>query len=326
MILCPEQDWQAVVDHLQAAKHVLIVAHQSPDADTIGSQLALFDALQTMGLQVGMCNKDAVPRICRYLPHAELIQQLKYPALASVDTIVAVDAGSKARLGFPDDFFVGKTLINIDHHASNPMYGEVNVVNADYCATGAMIFDLIQHLNQPISKASAAAIYAAVLTDTASFHLDRVDAAVHKMVAELIEAGADPAVAAEEIYDKQPLARLNLLTRSLQTLVIEHEGRSAWMYVDQTMLDETQADLEDSEGFIDLARSVDGVEVVVFVRPESANRWKASFRGKMNRDVGAVAAKLHGGGHKYAAGCAVTGSLAEVYAKIHAVVDDVFSS
>jgi len=326
MILMPDQDWKQVVQHLKVAKHVLIVAHQCPDADTLGSQLALFDTLQSMGVRVGMCNHDKVPRICGYLPNVEHIFIGTYPDLSDVDTIVAVDAGAKSRLGFADAFFAGKTVINIDHHASNPLYGDINVVNAGYCATGAMVFDLIQHLGQVLSKDSAIPIYAAILTDTASFHLDRVTADVHRMTAELIEAGAEPAVAAEEIYDKQPLSRLNLLTLSLQTLAIKHHGKSAWMHVDKAMLTTTQAQLEDTEGFIDVSRSIDGVEVVVFIRPESAGRWKVSFRGKSGRDVGAVASMLRGGGHKYASGCAVSGPLSEVYAKVNAVVDAVFSS
>jgi phosphoesterase RecJ-like protein len=325
MILFPREDWSAVVTQLKSAKHVMLTTHCNSDADGIGSELAMYHTLQAMGIQVSMLNCDVVPRICQYLHGSEQIQVGANPDVSGIDTIVALDAGAKSRLGFSDDVFAGKTLINIDHHASNPDYGDINVVNADYCATGAMVFDLIQHLEQSLSKPSAEAIYAAILTDTASFHLDRVNADVHRMTAELIEAGAEPAVAAEAIYNSQPLARLELLTQALQTLSIGDDGRSAWMHVTQDMLDSTGADHEDTEGFIDVSRTIEGVEVVVFIRPEKGNRWKVSFRGKVGKDVGAVAASLGGGGHKYAAGCAVSGSLEEVYAKVRHVVGDVFS-
>ncbi|MDQ6990070.1 MAG: bifunctional oligoribonuclease/PAP phosphatase NrnA [Mariprofundaceae bacterium] len=325
MILLPQQTWQAVVTQLQSAKKVMIVSHQSPDADTIGSQLALFDALQNMGIAVRMCNSDHVPRICRYLPCSAQIEVGKSPDVSDIDTMIAVDAGAKSRLGFDAAFFEGKTLINIDHHASNPLYADINVVNADYCATGAMIFDLIQHLGQALTKNSAVALYAAILTDTASFQVERVSADVHRMVAILIEAGAEPAVAAHHIYDSQPLARVSLLTLTLQTLTTAHAGRSVWLHVNQDMLDKTGVALEDTEGFIDFGRSIDGVEVVIFIRPDQDKRWKVSFRGKHGRDVAALAAQLGGGGHRYAAGCAVSGTLEEVYAQLHAVVDDTFS-
>ncbi len=326
MMLFPEEDWSAVVTHLKAAEHVMLTTHRSPDADGIGSQLALFDTLQTMGIKVSMFNRDGVPRICRYLTNSNLIQQGEEPDVTTVDTIVALDAGAMSRLGFSEQLFENRTLINIDHHASNPEYGDLNVINADYCATGAMIFDLIQHLGQPLSGIAAAALYAAILTDTASFQLDRVDAAVHLMVAELIKAGANPAVAATAIYDSQPLARINLLALSLQTLTVEHDGRSAWTHVSQEMLQQTGALTEDTEGFIDVSRSLAGVEIVVFIRPETDGRWKVSFRGKENRDVGEVAAALNGGGHRYASGCSITGSLDDVYAQVRAVVDATLSA
>ena len=326
MILFPKEQWQPIVDQLQCAKHVMLTTHCNSDADGIGSELALFHTLQDMGIMVSMLNRDVVPRICQYLPSSNRIQVGDKPDVSTVDTIVALDAGAKSRLGFPDELFEGKVLINIDHHASNPLYGDLNVVNADYCATGAMMFDLIQHLGQPLSQSSAESIYAAILTDTASFQLDRVNADVHRMTAELIEAGAKPEAAANAIYNSQPLARLSLLTLALQTLSMQHDGRSAWMHVTQGMQNETGATHEDSEGFIDVSRSVEGVEVAVFIRPEKGERWKVSFRGKSGKDVGAVAAKLGGGGHKYAAGCAVSGSLEEVYAKVAKVVGDVFQA
>ncbi len=322
MILFPGQSWEAVVSHLQSAQHVLLTTHRSPDADGIGSQLALYDILTNMGIRVTMANRDAVPRICRYLPNADKILQCEFPDAGTVDTIIALDAGARSRLGFADRLFDDRTLINIDHHASNPLYGDINVINPEYCATGAMIFDLAQHLGQALTSNSAPAIYAAILTDTTSFRGERVDADVHRMTAELIEAGASPAKAASAIYDTQPLGRITLLSKALQTLAVANSGRSAWMHVTQEMLDESGADTEDTEGFIDLSKTIEGVEIVVFIRPESDTCWKASFRGKAGRDVSSIAVALNGGGHRYASGCSIPGSLDEVYQKIRAVVDE----
>jgi len=324
MILFPNENWDAVIEQLKLTKHVMLTTHRNSDADGIGSQIALGHTLRNMGKKVTMFNHDKVPRICQYLSLSEDISTGEHPDVSDVDTIVALDAGAMSRLGFPPSLYTDKCLINIDHHASNPLYADINVVNADYCATGAMVFDLIQHLGQPLDKISASAIYAAILTDTASFHLDKVDADVHRMTAELIDAGADPALAADKIYDSQPLERITLLTHALQTLSLSHDGRTAWMHVDQTMIDASGASDEDTEGFIDVSRSVQGVEIVAFIRPESEGRWKVSFRGKEGRDVGAIAVELGGGGHRYASGSAVSGSLEEVYAKIRSVIDTRF--
>lgn len=325
MVLFPNPKWERVATHLQQAQHVWLVAHRSPDADAIGSQLALFSILESMGKKVEMINRDAAPRICMHLPNAALIQTTEHPNVTDVDTVVAVDAGSMARLGFAGSVFEGKTLINIDHHASNPGYGDINIVQPEYCATGAMIYDLAQYLHQPISSDAAQALYAAIITDTASFQLDRVDAKVHHMVAALIDAGVNPAQAANAIYHSQPLSRIFLLAMALQTLSMSHDNKVAWMHVNHHHLDQSGGDIEDTEGFIDIARSTQGVEIVIFIRPESEMCWKVSFRGKQGRDVGNIALQLNGGGHAYASGCAISGSLDEVYAKIKTVVDDSFA-
>jgi len=315
--------WQPVMDAVQQAKQIHIIAHVCPDADTIGSQLAIYHALKAMGKCVVMHNRDAAPYICRYLPAVDEITHGDVPSrIAASDVVIAVDAGSMGRLGMETSYFEGKILINIDHHASNTLYGSINLIDARYCATGAMIYDLLQHLNVALDMSSASAIYAAVLTDTASFRLTSVNADVHRMVADLIDAGADVGLAAQSIYQSHKPARFELLKHALESLEICHDGRTAWMSIARELYDITGLCGEDSEGFIDYARSIEGVDVAVFMREEKPGNWKVSFRGKAPCDVSIVAGKLGGGGHQYAAGCILFGTLDVVQAKIkHALLD-----
>jgi len=322
-ILYADVSWQPVMDAVQQAKQIHIVAHVCPDADTIGSQLALYHALKVMDKCVVMHNQDITPYICRYLPavdditHGDIANDI-----ADSDLVIAVDAGSMGRLGMKPSYFEGKTLINIDHHASNTLYGSINVVDARYCATGAMIYDLLQHLDVPLDMGSASAIYAAVLTDTASFRLASVDADVHRMVADLIDAGADVELAAQSIYQSHKPARFELLKHALDSLELCHDGRTAWMSTARDLYEKKALTGEDSEGFIDYARSIEGVDIAVFIREEKLQEWKVSFRAKAPCDVGLVAGKLGGGGHQYAAGCTLFGTLHEVQTKIkHALAD-----
>jgi len=307
---------------LDRAKSIHIVAHVSPDADTIGSQLALYHALKSMGKEVLMHNRDASPYLCRYLSGIDDIthgQELSRVAVC--DTIIAVDAGSLARLGMPDAYFEAKTLINIDHHASNTCYGSINVVDARYCATGAMVYDLLQHLKVPLCASSSASIYAAVLTDTASFRLANVTASVHRMVADLIDAGADVELAAQSIYQSHKAARFELLKYALDSLKIRDDGRTSWLSVHRELYQRTALSGEDSEGFIDYARSIEGVDIAIFMREEDDMVWKVSLRGKAPCHVGMVAEKLGGGGHQYAAGCTLYGTEDEVQKKLrHALI------
>jgi len=322
--LYSDVQWQAVADAVHDAKQIHIVAHVCPDADTIGSQLALYHALTSMGKSVIMHNKDATPYICRYLPAVEDISHGDVPhCVAKSDLVIAVDAGSLGRLGMDATYFEAKTLINIDHHASNTLYGDVNVIDARYCATGAMIYDLLQHLQIPLNAASASAIYAAVLTDTASFRLASVSADVHRMTADLIDAGVDVELAAQSIYQSHKPARFELLKHALDSLEIRHDGRTSWISLAYDLYEKTGLCGEDSEGFIDYARSIEGVDVAMFMREEQSQVWKVSFRGKAPCDVGVLAGKLGGGGHQYAAGCTLLGTLHDVQKTINDAMEDI---
>jgi len=189
-----------------------------------------------------------------------------------------------------------------------------------------MMFDLLIAMDRPLSKISASAIYAAVLTDTASFRLPNADAAVYRMAADLIDAGAEPWPICVNIYESHPLGGLKLLTACLDTLTMRDEKRSAWVHVTHAMYESTGADVEDSDGLIDYARSIDGVEVAVLIRCDensdknSDDGWKVSFRGKTTADVGAVAASLGGGGHRHAAGCLMRGSFDDVLSRVEQAV------
>jgi len=318
----PETDWQPVIEAIRTASHIVLTTHCNPDGDGIGSQLALFGALQAAGKHVRMHNRDGVPRIYEFLEHAADVTRGDWPGDCEPDVIISLDCGAKSRLGMPDKFFTPATLINIDHHASNQSFGDINIVDARYCATGAMIFDLLLAMQVPLNASSAAAMYAAVLTDTASFRLASATADVYRMAASLIEAGAEPWPISVGIYESRHLAGLKVMTACLNTLELHDGGRSAWVYVDRDMYEQSGADVEDTEGLIDYARSIDGVEVAVFVRIDESRDgcWKVSFRGKIHADVGSLAAGLGGGGHRHAAGCLMRGSLEEVNERLRSAV------
>ena len=321
--LLSDIDWQPIIEQIEQASSITLTTHCNPDGDGIGSELALYDAFTRMGKKVHMFNRDGIPRIYSFLEHAWNIERgAPYPEAHHDDLIISVDSGSRGRLGLPESFFEGRTLINIDHHASNQCFGDYNVVDSRYCATGAMVFDLLIALGQPLTVASASAIYTAILTDTASFRLASTTAGVYRMAADLVDAGAKPWPIIMGVYESRPLAGLHILSACLETLEIRDEGRSAWMFINQQMYDATGADVEDSEGLIDYGRSIHGVEVAVLIRSDESgpDRWKVNFRAKTDADVGTLAASLGGGGHHYASGCMLRGSFEEVRDKVQAAV------
>ena len=298
---------------IREASGILLTTHCNPDGDGIGSQLALFHALRAGGFRVFMHNRDGVPRIYRFLEGSEHVGSGAQVGDGDFDLIVSLDAGSRLRLGFADDVFAGRKLVVIDHHATNECFGDLNLVDVSACATGAIVYEMIRRMGLPLSAAAANALYVTLLTDTTSFRNAGTTALAHRMAADLIDAGAEPWPLARAVYESRTRAGFDLQMRCMQTLELHDGGRSAWLFVDEAMYRETGSNSEDTEGLIDLARALDGVEVVVFMRPgEDGESWKVTFRGKYDADVGALAASLGGGGHKHAAGCTMRGGFEEI--------------
>ena len=320
--LFPDVKWHDAINAIQQASAIHLITHCTPDADGIGSQIALFEALQRLGKQVFMHNQDAVPRICRYLDKSEQIHVGASCTRAS-DLVIALDAGSRDRLGLTDSYYMHKKLLNIDHHASNDGYGDINIVDARYCSTGAMIYDLLQAMNVPLTPTIASAIYATVMTDTASFRISTVNGDVHRMVGVLMDAGANAATAAKSLYFNHRVERFQLLKLALSTLELRDHGQSSWLCVDHAMYVKSGATSEDTEGFIDYARSIQGVYVAIFIRAEKEH-WKVSMRGD-TVDVSRIAMQFGGGGHRYAAGFSARGELAELQHKLQQAVSQLFS-
>ncbi len=319
-----DADWQQAATAIRESRGVLLITHRNPDGDGIGAQLALYDALADADIPVSMHNRDGVPRLYHFLAGADRVSAGKpVPHLDDIDLIVSLDAGARSRLGMDDGFFAGRRLINIDHHASNTRFGDINLVDAGACATGVLAHALIRHMHLSLSSRAAMAIYVTLLTDTHSFRLSTVTPEVLRLAAEMIEVGADPGLAARSIYEAQRYEGMDLLRRCLQTLALRNEGRSAWLCVDQGMYTATGGDVEDTEGLIDYGRAIAGVDVSVFLRPEGNGAWKVSFRGKAT-DVGALAASLGGGGHRYAAGCTLHGERDAVLLRLQTEIDGLF--
>ncbi len=313
--LFPETDWAPLCKAVRESSSIVLTTHRNPDGDGIGSQIALFHGLRLLGKQVTMHNRDGVPRIYRFLNGSELVGAGDWHgASAAGDLVISLDSGSQQRLGLPSSFFEGARLANLDHHASNTHFGDHVVVDPRYCATGAMVFDFLLAMEIPIEAEIAQALYTSVMTDTCGFRLASVDASVHRLAAELVECGARPWNIAMHVYESRSLASVRLLGLCLQSLALHDGGRSAWIAVTTEMYRETGADVEDTEGLIDYARGIEGVEVAVLIRADEAERgcWKISFRGKSHADVGRLAASLGGGGHPHAAGCRMRGELEEV--------------
>ena len=312
---------QVLRDHQRFA----ILSHVRPDGDALGSQLALALSLQQLGKNVRVWNEDGMLEKYSFLPRAELLT--KPPSTAEdVDVAIALDTAIQNRLG-TTFAAVGsaKIWINIDHHRSNPGYGDLVIVDPSAPATGEIIFNLIKSQGLPFNHDIAENLYAAISTDTGSFQYPKTSARTFEIAAELVRVGGlDVGQISQQLYENYPRRRLELLRELLRTTRFEFGDRAASF----SLTSKTAADLavlpEDNEGLIDYLRAIRGVIVAVFFEELADGKVRVSMRSKDEAvDVCAICQKFGGGGHTLAAGARVRGSLAEVEESVLEEIRDV---
>jgi bifunctional oligoribonuclease and PAP phosphatase NrnA len=310
---------------LREHQRFAILSHVRPDGDALGSQLALALSLQQLGKDVRAWNEDGMLEKYSFLPRAELLT--KPPATTDhVDVAIALDTAIQNRLGTAFAA-VGsaKIWINIDHHQTNPGYGDMVIVDPSAPATGEIIFSLIKSQGLPLNHDIAENLYAAISTDTGSFQYPKTSARTFEIAAELVRVGSlDVGELSKQLYESYPRRRLELLRELLRTMRFEFGGQVASF----SLALKAAADLavlpEDNEGLIDHLRAIRGVIVAVFFEELADGKVRVSMRSKDEAvDVCAICQKFGGGGHTLAAGARVRGSLAEVEEKVLEEIRDV---
>jgi bifunctional oligoribonuclease and PAP phosphatase NrnA len=295
-----------------------VLSHVRPDGDALGSQLALGLALQQLGKDVRIWNEEGMLEKYSFLPRAELLT--KPPATAEhVDVAIALDTAIQSRLGTPlAAIGSAKIWINIDHHISNPGYGDLVIIDPSAPAVGEIIFRLIKSQGLPFDHDIAENLFAAISTDTGSFQYPKTSARTFEIAAELVCAGnLDVGKISQHLYENYPRRRLELLRELLRTMRFGECGRVASFSLSLKTAAELGVIPEDNEGLIDHLRAVRGVIVAVFFEELSDGKVRVSMRSKDERvDVCAICQKFGGGGHALAAGARVRGTLPEVEKKV----------
>ena len=304
-----------------------ILSHVRPDGDALGCQIALALSLQQLGKEVRVWNEDGMLEKYSFLPRAELLT--KPPAVPEdVDVAVALDTAIQNRLGTAFAAVrSAKMWINIDHHLSNPGYGDLVYVDPTAPATGQIIFDLIKSQGFPFNREIAENLFAAISTDTGSFQYPKTSARTFEIAAQLVCTGIDVGRLNQQLYENYPRRRIELLRELLRTMRFESDGRVANFSLSLKTAAALQVLPEDNEGLIDHLRAIRGVIVAVFFEELSDGKVRVSMRSKTDAiDVCMICQKFGGGGHTVAAGARVRGTLAEVEQKVLEEVCDVVKS
>ncbi len=305
--------FEQIGEVLRNHQSFVLISHVRPDGDAIGSQIALGYSLLAAGKSVRLINEDGLPDNLAFMAGAEKIERPPAEPL-EVEVAIALDTAAKPRMGDRALHAASKAKIwlNIDHHLSNPKYGDLNLIDSTSPATGQILYQLITALDLPFPAETRDAIYVAVSTDTGSFQYSQTTAATYEMAADLLRRGVDVGTLNSKIYDNHPYRRVELMRALLNTLERSPDGLVAhWDLRDKTRLDLALLP-EDSEGLIDIIRAIRGVQLAVFFEELVDGKIRVSMRSKDRRvDVCKIALEFGGGGHALAAGIRMKGPLEE---------------
>jgi phosphoesterase RecJ-like protein len=309
---------QQVCDALRDAQSVLVVVHAGPDGDTIGSGLALARGLAREGRQVAIAGQDPVPASLAFVPGVDQIVRWAHLAQPSQwDAVVAVDCGAASRMALPSTMVPVKTLINIDHHAHNPRFGDINWIEPDAAATGEMVAQLYRAMGWPMSQDAALALYVAISTDTLSFRQINTRSETLAVASELTQAGFDLAEVNQKLWEHQNVHEVRLLGWALTHLQLSPDGRIAWLSVERAVMQSFGVHDATVDTLVHHLRAIDTVTIAVVLKELADGGWvKVSWRGKQGFDVAQYAARFGGGGHRYAAAAIVPGPLATVQGQV----------
>jgi phosphoesterase RecJ-like protein len=301
---------------LRAHQRIAVLSHVRPDGDAFGSQLALGLSLRELGKDVAIWNEDGMLEKYSFMPGSDsLTRPPRTPE--TFDLGVALDTAVQNRLGTAGEAVRASTWINVDHHPTNPRYGDLNCIDPTAPATGQILFELMTSEGLPMNAAIAENLFVAISTDTGSFQYPNTSARTFEIAAELLRVGVNVGRVSQQLYETYPRRRTELLRELLGTMRFEANGQIASFSLTLETAKKLGALPEDNEGLIDHIRAIEGVIVAVFFEELPDGKVRVSMRSKSEAaDVAAVCQRFGGGGHKLAAGARVKGSLPEVERRV----------
>lgn len=304
-----------IIDLINKNNKFAIVSHTSPDGDCMGSMLGLYNSLINYSKCVDVYMDDSIPNRLKFMPGVEKIKNTfnneKY------DIVFALDCGDTKRLGsFSDNLLQSGFVINIDHHMSNDMYGNLNYILPNMSSVGEMIYNIICEGNLPINKEVATCLYVSIVSDTGGFKYSNTSSSTLITAAKLLDFNINHSKIYTKILDEKTKEQINLSSMVTSTLETYFDNKVAVLTVTKDMLKSSNVDDNETGDLVNIARDIDTVEVGILIKEKENNLYKISLRSKEYIDVRVVAENFNGGGHIKASGCAIEGNLEEVKKKL----------
>ena len=299
---------------IKSHQRFLLTTHVRADGDGIGAEIALFHLLKNMGKSVSIVNDSLTPQIYKFITPST--GMYVYPGVPhdKPEVVFVLDCPTLERLGktmgmFPE----GVVIVNIDHHIANENFGKINWVVDDMCATGDVVLQLLREMKVDITPDMATALYVSIVTDTGRFTHSNTTSSTLRSAAFLIECGARHTDITRFVYSANSFNLIQLNVQSLATIRLHLGNQVATIWLTREMLERTKVNAIDTHDFADIPSSIEGIAVGVLLREMTKPDWvKVSLRSQNGLQVNTIAQKYGGGGHKYAAGCEIQGSIEAV--------------
>ena len=289
---------------------ILLTTHKNPDGDAIGSSVGWRNFLKKLGKNVKVVLRDRIPYFFDFIPGINDVE-VKEEINEDFDWVIITDVSELKRTGF--DSIPAKNSIVIDHHITAEPFSDYYIVEPEISSTCELSYHIMKLIDDSlIDRSVALPIYTGIVTDTGNFSYTNTSPETHCVASELIKRGAEPYLVRRNISERNRINRFKLLELVLRTLDFALEGKVAHITVYRRFLEETKAYPEETEGFINYPRSIEGVEVAVFFKEIEEGKWKISLRSKGSVNVAFVAKRFGGGGHAMAAGFETEGNLEDI--------------
>lgn len=312
-------DLQQAVELINKSQRILVTTHTKPDGDAIGCLVAMSDVLKALGKKARLLLLSPAPQWYQFLLTEKVpvlgkdvqLEDLKAGRFGEFDLTMILDTNSPGQLPDFKEYLkqTDTEVLVIDHHRTSDGLGGIELIESDAAATALVVLELLKYADWEITEKIAEALFVAIATDTGWFQFNNTDSRVFSACAELIDAGIKPTEVYNQLYENFSKQRFMLMTEMLKTLELHLDGRFAIMQITQPDFERSGATYADTENLINECRRIGTVDSTALFIELNDGRIRCSLRSKGAIDVGEIAAKFGGGGHKMAAGTFVPGPM-----------------
>ncbi len=303
-------------DIIKSSKKILLLSHMNPDGDTLGSMCAMYSMIRNrFKKKADMSIVSTLPFNYRFLPNINLAQR-NFDKSLIYDLVIALDVAAIERVYDAKIFFDrAKVTINIDHHKTNPKYGDYQIIDPDASSCGEVLYNYFKENNWEIDKDSATCLYTAIMTDTGNFRFENTSASSLRAAADLVEAGANPNYIYKQCYETKTKNFVMFQNYCVNKAEFLDDGKIVYTTVYKKDLEKFSAGEDYTDGIAETLRAIETTEVAFVAKEVDTKLTKISMRSK-NIDVAEICTKFQGGGHTYAAGCTIKAGISDAIKKI----------